>query len=411
MVSMSDVQSILINDSRESLLRELASVKGKNDLQEVFAAWLCQCAMPDLDITRAVEVAIKAAGTQRNFAHVAILGLAAQVRALTSQESETLISSARVLVQREPVVAGTPMGFCMDGVALASVVLGAKAMGDTALWAETCRWLRKCRDVTARGVGLDSWQEWLLSRIAEHTGASWERKGTDDPEAAAVRVALRSQGIGADNPEKIDDERIALDFIRQASCTGIGCERATIRLSALDWIRRDRPVCDLKGVTAADVAELLRRIPTAMKKWTWEERPRTKTAPSARQWHIDNEYHVQNLLWLVLAPFLPNLVDEESTPKVGPIQPRADICVPSLRLIVEAKFMRAGDAPKKVVEQIAQDASIYLVSGSNYDKLIPFIWDDSRRTEHHEEMVRGLRQVAGVVDAVVVPRPGSMILQ
>jgi hypothetical protein len=115
------------------------------------------------------------------------------------------------------------------------------------------------------------------------------------------------------------------------------------------------------------------------------------------------------MLWLLLAPLLPDLIDEESTPKVGPVQPRADIGVPSLRLIVEAKFMRADDPPKKMVEQIAQDASLYLVAGSKYDKLIPLIWDDSRRTEHHEEMIRGLRQVAGVVDAVIVPRPGCMV--
>jgi hypothetical protein len=63
-----------------------------------------------------------------------------------------------------------------------------------------------------------------------------------------------------------------------------------------------------------------------------------------------------------------------------------------------------------MVEQIAQDASLYLVPGSKFDMLIPFIWDDSRRTAHHEAMVQGHRQIAGVADAVIVPRPGSMAL-
>jgi hypothetical protein len=104
---------------------------------------------------------------------------------------------------------------------------------------------------------------------------------------------------------------------------------------------------------------------------------------------VDNEYHVQNLLWLLIAPIFPDLIDEDATPKVGPVQPRADIGIPSLRVIVEAKFMRPTDAPKDMIEQIAEDASLYLVLGSKYDSLIPFIWDDSRRTEHHGEMVRG----------------------
>jgi hypothetical protein len=169
-------------------------------------------------------------------------------------------------------------------------------------------------------------------------------------------------------------------------------------------------VCDLRTVTVADIGELLRRVPAGLKKWTWEDKPRTKTSPAARQWPVENEYHVQNMLWLILAPLFPDLIDEDSTPKVGPVQPRADIGVPSLRLIVEAKFMRADDPPKKMVEQIAEDASLYLVAGSNYNRMIPFIWDDSRRTEHHEEIIRGLRQIAGVADAIIVPRPGCMIV-
>jgi REase_DpnII-MboI len=72
--------------------------------------------------------------------------------------------------------------------------------------------------------------------------------------------------------------------------------------------------------------------------------------------------------------------------------------------------MRADDPPKRMVKQIAEDASLYLVAGSPYDRMIPFIWDDSRRTEHDEEMLRGLRQIAGVFDAVIVSRPGSMTL-
>lgn len=62
-----------------------------------------------------------------------------------------------------------------------------------------------------------------------------------------------------------------------------------------------------------------------------------------------------------------------------------------------------------MIEQIAEDASLYLVPGSRYDRIVPFIWDDSRRTERHEEILRGLRQIRGIMDAVIVPRPGSMV--
>lgn len=408
---MSDVHTVLIDDARQALLREMAPVVGRKDLQEAFAAWLCPGAVSGLGIDGAVEVAVKAVGAERTFAHVAVLGLAAHVRPLADKEREALVAGLNVTMNREPVVAGTPMGFCIDGVALASLILGAKAIADDSLWQKTCGWVSRCREVTAHGTGLSVWQEWLLSTVSEHTGSNWVRKGGDGPEAAEVRVTLRSRGIGAgDSASAIaKDEGEVLGLIRKSSPVGLGVARASIRVAAIDWVRRDRPVCDLRTVTVADIGELLRRVPAGLKKWTWEDKPRTKTSPAPRQWHVENEYHVQNMLWLLLAPLFPDLIDEDSTPKVGPIQPRADVGVPSLRLIVEAKFMRAEDPPKKMVEQIAQDASLYLVPGSKYDKLIPFIWDDSRRTEHHEEMIRGLRQIANVVDAVIVPRPGSML--
>jgi REase_DpnII-MboI len=409
---VSDVHAILIDDARQALLREIAPAVGRNDLHEAFAAWLCPGAVPGLGIEGAAGVAVRAVGAERHFAHVAVLGLTAQTRALGDEERAALVAGLNVTVNREPVVAGTPMGFCMDGVALASLILGAKAAGGDGLWSKACGWVHRCREVTASGMGLGVWQEWLLSAVCDHTGFGWARKGGGgSAEAAEVRVALRSRGIGAGVSASTiaKDEGEALGLIRTSSPTGLGVSRAAIRLAALDWIRRDRPVCDLRTVTAADIGELLRRVPAGLKNWTWEDKPRTKTSPAPRHWHVENEYHVQNMLWMLLAPLFPDLIDEDSTPKVGPVQPRADIVIPSLRLIVEAKFMRADDPPKKMVEQIAQDASLYLVPGSKYDKLIPFIWDDSRRTEHHEEMIRGLRQIAGVVDAVIVPRPGSMI--
>ncbi len=409
---MSDAHTILIDDARQALLREIAPVVGRKDLHEAFATWLAPEAVPGLGIDGAVEVAVKASGAERQSSHIAVLGLAAQVRSLAEKEKQALISGLNWMVNREPVVGGTPMGFCMDAVALSALILGGKSADDDTVWAKTCEWVRHCRDATAGGQGLGLWQEWLVATVGGHTGLNWARKGNDCSEGAEVRVALRSKGIAVRAPASVieADERVVLGVIRKQSATGIGVPRAIMRLAALDWIRRDRPTCDLRTITIADICQLLRRVPSGLKKWTWEEKPRTKTSPAARQWHVDNEYHVQNILWLMLAPLLPDLIDEDATPKVGPVQPRADIGIPSLRLIVEAKFMRAADPPKKMVEQIAEDASLYLVAGSKYDQLIPFIWDDSRRTEHHEEMIRGLRQIAGVADAIIVPRPGCMVV-
>ncbi len=409
---MSDVQDILIDDARRALVREISPVIGRNDLHEAFTAWLVRDAVPGLGFDGALEAAVKAIGAERTYRHVAVLGLVAHAEELSQEGKDSLASGLNWMVCRDPVVGLTPMPFCLDGVGLLALILGAKVTGDSGLWEMTCRWMQRCRGATSGGQGLGTWQECLLSVVGDQHGLRWERNGGEGPEAAEVRVALRSKGFGSsDAASSIEgDERQVLDILRTGSPANLGIPRAAIRLAALDWIRRARPVADLRNVSIAELCNLLRGATAGLKKWTWEVKPRTKTSPEARKWHVDNEYHVQNLLWFLLGPIFPDLIDEDATPKVGPVQPRADIGIPSLRAIIEAKFMRPTDAPKEMIEQIAEDASLYLVPGSRYDTVIPFIWDDSRRTEHHAEMLRGLRQIGGVADAVIIPRPGSMQL-
>jgi hypothetical protein len=405
---MSNVTSILLDDARATLFRELSSAVGKHDIYEAFAKWLVGDAIPGLSIDGATEAAVEATGASRTVSVVATLGYASSMRELNDKESRSLQAGIEWVIGCEPVVRGTPMPFCMDAVTLVGIVLGARKCNFIQERFET--WLHLCREATSGSQGLGEWQEWLMAVVTQDTGIGWAAKTSEGAEGAEVRVSLRSKGFGshADAAGIANDEVAALSYIVTCPSSGLGMSRAAIRLATLDWIRRQRATLAVQRVSVQDLANLLRRVPSGLKKWTWEDRPRTKTAAEARQWYVDNEYHVQNMLWLLLAPLLPDLIDEDSTPKVGPVQPRADIGIPSLRLIVEAKFMRADDPPKKMVEQIAEDASLYLVAGSKYDRLMPFIWDDSRRTEHHEEMIRGLRQIAGVVDAIIVPRPGSM---
>ncbi len=132
-----------------------------------------------------------------------------------------------------------------------------------------------------------------------------------------------------------------------------------------------------------DVIKLLKRVPTGLRRWTWEKKSPIRSS-QARQWHIENEYHVQNLLYFLLAPFFADIREEEYTPSVGQKQPRVDLAIPSLKLVIEIKFWYAKDKPQKVIGEIAEDTSLYLAEGSSYEQIIAFIWDDFRRTEEHD---------------------------
>jgi hypothetical protein len=79
-----------------------------------------------------------------------------------------------------------------------------------------------------------------------------------------------------------------------------------------------------------------------------------------------------------------------------------------LRTIVEVKFLRPGVALQKTISEIAEDVGLYKTD-PRWTTLIPFIWDDSARSEEHAKLIDGLKMFDLVLGAVVVSRPGKMI--
>ncbi len=163
----------------------------------------------------------------------------------------------------------------------------------------------------------------------------------------------------------------------------------------------------LGSFSLEDVSKLLKRVPAGLRRWTWEPKRRTKGG-TPRQWYIENEYHVQNLLYFLLAAVFADIREEEYTRSVGPKKPRVDLEIPSLKLVIEIKFWYRKDKPQKIIEEIAADTSLYLAQGSPHEKIIAFIWDDSRRTKEHDLLKSGLKILNGIFDVVIVFRPGRM---
>jgi len=112
-------------------------------------------------------------------------------------------------------------------------------------------------------------------------------------------------------------------------------------------------------------------------------------------------------LWALLAPIFPDLDDEQYLAKIGQKNPRADLYIPSMKLIIEAKFLRPGDRMQKIIDEISSDASLYNAMGNDCAGIIPFIWDDSARSQEHDYLRQGLKKLPGIIDAVVVSRPSD----
>lgn len=401
---MNDTETILLDDARASLVARIERGIAGDALEAAFAAWLVQEPLSSVHWAEAVANTLAQPRTPRT---VAALGFAAGRSPQVSLDQ--LRSDVEQLIGRAPVVAGTPMPFCIDGLALAGVLTGVNAIGEDGLKTSTQAWLDACGAVTADGRGLGRWQEPLLAMLAAHVGLRWRRLPGASQESPIVRLGLRSAGVGAAKgiDAECNDEAAALDVLRTGLPTELDTADAVLRLACLEWVRRARPVGDLRRTGIPQVCAVLSELPRALHHWTWESAPRTSRS-TARMWDVDHEYHVQNLLWVVLAPLFPDLIDEDYTVKIGSKQPRADLGIPSLRLIVEAKFWRSNQPAKNVIEEIAEDASLYLVAGARYDSIVALIWDEGRRTEEHASLRKALQQIGGVYDAVIIARPSRM---
>lgn len=154
------------------------------------------------------------------------------------------------------------------------------------------------------------------------------------------------------------------------------------------------------------VGALLRRFEAAMRRWRWDD-PASTSLPI--RWPISSEREVQDILWILLRGVFEDLVDEETLAKFGHSSYRADFGIPTLRILIEVKFVRTAKDFRSIEREIAQDAAAYLIStNGRYDELVVFIYDDSSSVQEHAITESALRQLPQVLDVVIASKPSQL---
>lgn len=401
---MTQADAILLADARAALVLRSSELKGRHDLNEAFAYWLSRCK----DIVASTTAAARRDGAQRTYLDVALLGYAADVGLLDQRDFSVMCGGLRWVIGRPASVDGAPTALGTDGIAALGIALGARA-SNSPLSKDVQAWLEPIAAAASSSRRIELLHRFLFDMARSVLGTDSRTVLGDKPELAPLRLSLSSCGLFSypSSSEEDLDAVTALTVIRSPSSPASSPLDAAIRLVALDWVSRATPTVLPSRATVSQVAELLRHTTMALRLWTWESKGRTRGA-TPRRWEIDNEYHVQNLLWAILAPIFPDLRAEENTPSVGAKHPRADLAIPSLRLVIEVKFVRPGISFADITEEIAADAGLYFAAGSQFDMMVVFTWDDSGRNQEHDVFVRGIRELPRIADAVVVSRPGSM---
>ncbi|MQB09391.1 hypothetical protein DXT96_05880 [Agrobacterium sp. ICMP 6402] len=120
---------------------------------------------------------------------------------------------------------------------------------------------------------------------------------------------------------------------------------------------------------------------------------------------IKDEWDCQYLFKSILAAYFVHFNDEEWNPSVASISARCEFHIPSLRAMVELKYVRKAGDVKKVKTQLAEDFVDY---GNNpdVDHLICLVYDPTHALEKPVAVQRdlsGSRQGLARVDVVVSP--------
>lgn len=74
---------------------------------------------------------------------------------------------------------------------------------------------------------------------------------------------------------------------------------------------------------------------------------------------IEDEYDLQDLVWTILKPIFPEMVDEVPLPKHMAKSSRADFYIPEIKTILELKYIKSEDYAKGIPEQLDNDITWY----------------------------------------------------
>lgn len=97
-------------------------------------------------------------------------------------------------------------------------------------------------------------------------------------------------------------------------------------------------------------------------------------------------------------------------PNWGRVQPRLDLGIKSLKLIIEVKIARNTSDFSKIEGEIGEDLGLYFKDTSLFDRMIVFIYDDCDKAqpEKYDSISNALRRRDRVEDVIIIRRP-SMI--
>jgi hypothetical protein len=371
-------------DLRQHLVGRVAADLASDPFK---ASWLAYLGM--------AEPPILAVATLPLYQRCEVAGLGIIPDAANAQDLTRLLGQAAK-------IDSTPRPWVSDVVGVAAIKWFVDQQADSAIDRQFKTW---CDGFLGNQITSSKFDDF------EHDLASYIR----DPEKARFVTAAVPLFLHYTGKLGIGDQKVRFELIdrfmgefRQQSNTPASPAVVALMVYVFDKINQDVGLVPPSGWSLHDLVTYLENIPVGLRKWTWEEAPRTKGATPVK-WFVDNEYHVQNLLYALLAPMFKDISDEVYLSPVGQKTPRIDLDLPSLQTIIEVKYRKDTKTSfQKLIGEIAEDVTLYR-SDPKYKnvKIVTVVWDQTRSTQDHSKFRQGVLKL-GVDGCVVISAPSSM---
>lgn len=397
---LQQVRTNILNFNKKGDLHGLFSCHVLSDSPDFTGEWCVAC--NDRDWVQKVF-------DRSNLYHIASLGYSMSMTRTPCPELESVFANSLQSIQKRKYFNGTHVSLPYQPVTFLGLVLGVKHLGDKKESNKYLSWLSSVlaeRRKRGKISELDDlFYRYIGSQLEGKIAAIMDvNRFSSLEELSFIEWGCRrghfQVNMAADRLYEVR-ERV-LQLLVEANITQIAPEHL-----ALIWSAAHNSVCGgVKGLVESpnQIGVLLRRFPDAMKRWRYDE----NAVREPIKWPVRNEEEVQDIVWLMLRPYYDDLVDEEHLPKFGHSSYKPDFAIPSLRTLLEVKYVRARAEFKKIEKEIMQDSVGYLTNTEGYDKIVVFMYDHSCSSQEHDETRRALMKIRAIEEVVIVCRPSQL---
>jgi hypothetical protein len=332
--------------------------------------------------------------------HVSALGYFLWTKPASNFRAQLLDGLSRV--RERDAFKGEHLSLARNPTRLLGIILGSLALGDAG--SETLSWCREVLDKMQQ-MGLfafDPLVQYLLFRAAGTKIAIPVDTSANLYQLAFADWVIRHQM----HQSELSQQRLEVDRQKILFQTATDLHFESASQAAFIWSSVNSTLLHALRTASLQprhVAEVLRNFEASMKRWRWD----SDTLRNPIRWPITQEREVQDILWVILRSYFPDVVDEDTLPKLGHSAYKADFGIGSLKLIIEAKFSTGREDFKKIEKEVQEDCIPYL-RDLRYESLIVFIYDDSASVQEHDTTRRALLEIPGIVDVVIVSRPSQL---